>query len=259
MKILFFSATGNSLYIAKRLGGELLSIPQLQKNGIHEITANTVGIICPVYGFTMPNLVKEYLEKTTIRAEYVFVIMTFGNLAMAALAQMKKLLNKRGVQLHYANQIEMVDNFLPIFEIGNQLKKNKEQVIEPKINDILNDIREKRQFFAAHSPFQKLVSKVVSAVWETKKAMNKRDTNFMVNDLCNGCGTCRAVCPTANITGTGKPEYRHTCEFCLACIHLCPKNAIHLKNEKSEKRFINSNIRLSEIIKANTQKDIAVK
>lgn len=33
MTILYFTATGNCLYVAKQLGGELLSIPQLMKNG----------------------------------------------------------------------------------------------------------------------------------------------------------------------------------------------------------------------------------
>ncbi len=33
MKILYFSATGNSLYVAKCLGGELLSILQMVKQG----------------------------------------------------------------------------------------------------------------------------------------------------------------------------------------------------------------------------------
>ena len=254
MKILFFSATGNSLYIAKRLGGELLSIPRLQKNGVYEIAGNAVGIVCPVYGFTMPNLVKEYLEKAEIRAEYVFAIMTFGNEALGALTQMKKLLNKRGVHLRYANAIEMIDNYLPLFEIDAQLKKRKEQNIEEKINAIAQDIQARRHLLPKQSLFPRFISTLVSALWENKKAANKRDKQFLVNDSCNGCGICRAVCPAANIAGTGKPEYRHTCEFCLACIHLCPRNAIHVRAEKSAKRFINANIRLSEIINANTQK-----
>ncbi|MDR1220033.1 MAG: 4Fe-4S binding protein [Treponema sp.] len=76
---------------------------------------------------------------------------------------------------------------------------------------------------------------------------------FTVNDSCNGCGACRNVCPMKNISGTGNPEYLNKCEFCLACVHLCSKNAIHLKSEKSGKRFINPHIKLSEIIKANKQ------
>ncbi|MDR2515952.1 MAG: EFR1 family ferrodoxin [Spirochaetaceae bacterium] len=251
MKILYFSATGNSLYIAQRLGGELLSIPQMYKNGIYEITDDVAGIICPVYGFTVPNMVKDYLEKAVIRADYVFSIMTFGNVSLAALTHMKKLLEKRGVHLNYGNEIQMVDNYLPFFEISAQLGMNKDEHIENKINEIAQDLKEQKHFLKGHTGFQKFISGGASAVWGNKKAMNRRDKNFLVNDLCNACGTCRNVCPAGNIAGTGKPDYRHNCEFCLACIHLCPQNAIHLKNEKSEKRFRNPRIKLLEIINAN--------
>ena len=256
MKILYFSATGNCLYVAKRLGGELLSIPQLHKNGVYEIADDVVGIICPVFGFSVPNLVREYLEKASIKASYVFSIMTFGNFSVAALSQMKKLLEKRGVKLRYSNEIEMVDNYLPVFEIARQLSMNKDERIETKINAIINDIQGQRRFLVNHGLFKRCFSTVFPMLWENKRIMNNRDKGFTVNDSCNGCGTCRNVCPAANIAGTGKPEYRHQCEFCLACIHLCPKNAIHLKSERSEKRFRNPNVKLSEIINANRQKEV---
>lgn len=37
MKTLYFSSTGNCLYVAKCLGGECLSIPKLIKQGTYEI------------------------------------------------------------------------------------------------------------------------------------------------------------------------------------------------------------------------------
>ncbi|MDR1230354.1 MAG: EFR1 family ferrodoxin [Spirochaetaceae bacterium] len=252
MKILYFTSTGNCLYIAKRLGGELLSIPQLQKDGVFEITDDVVGIICPIYGFNMPHLVRRYLENAIIKAEYIFTVMTFGNRSVAALAQMKKLLGKRGVALHYSNEIKMVDNYLPGFDITDQLRIHTDENIELKINDVVNDIKERKHFLKNHTRFQKFVSNVFSSLM-TKRVMNGMVKNFIVNDLCNGCGTCRKVCPMGNIAGTEKPEYQNNCEFCLACIHLCPKNAIHLKNEKSEKRFLNQHIKLSEITDANKQ------
>lgn len=37
MKIFYFTGTGNSLYVAQQLGGELLSIPQVMKDDRIEI------------------------------------------------------------------------------------------------------------------------------------------------------------------------------------------------------------------------------
>ena len=253
MKILYFSATGNSLYIAKRLGGELLSMPELHRNGVYEITGDTAGIVCPVYGFSLPNLVKDYLEKAVIRAEYIFSIMTFGNVSLAALSHMKKLLEKRGAKPDYLNEIKMVDNYLPLFDSAAQRGIHRDENIESKINEITHDIQEQKHFAPGHTAFQKFISGGTAALWGNKRAMNRRDKDFTVNDACNACGTCRAVCPAGNIAGTKKPLYRHTCEFCLACIHLCPKNAIHLKNEKSWERFRHPRVTTAEIINANRQ------
>jgi ferredoxin/protein involved in ribonucleotide reduction len=256
MKTLYFTSTGNCLYAAKKIGGELLSIPQLRKENRYEINDDVVGIISPVYGFDVPRPVRSYLEKVKIKAEYVFVVMTYGNMPMAALGQMKKLLEKNDIQLQYAGEIEMVDNYLPLFEISKQLKMKNNNDMELKINAVINDIHNKKHSMPKQNLFKKFVSNVFSAYYASEKGgklMNNSVKNFLVNDSCNGCGTCRNVCPMGNIGGLEKPEYLNKCEFCLACMHHCPKNALHLKNEKSGKRFINEHIKLPEIIRANRQ------
>jgi MinD superfamily P-loop ATPase len=48
-------------------------------------------------------------------------------------------------------------------------------------------------------------------------------------------------------------SFQNQCEGCLACLHLCPQNALHLKNEKSEKRWRNPDVTLEEIISANSR------
>ncbi|MDR2518787.1 MAG: EFR1 family ferrodoxin [Spirochaetaceae bacterium] len=252
MKLIYFSGTGNSLYAAKRLGGELLAVQALQKSGIYEITGPAVGIICPVYGFTVPYFVREYLEKATIRSDYVFAVMTFGNSAMAALGCMKEILEKRGAALHYGNEIKMVDNYLPLFEMSRQAAMGKEERFELELDRIIQDIQERKQVFPRHSLFKRLVSSAFSALWENKQAMARRDKGFIITDRCNACGTCRKLCPAGNIAGTGKPVYKGRCAFCLGCIHLCPQNAIHLKNERSGKRFRNPHVTAAELIQGNT-------
>ena len=48
MTICYFTASGNSLYVARRIGGNLLSIPKLMRQDKIEIEDDAVGIVCPV-------------------------------------------------------------------------------------------------------------------------------------------------------------------------------------------------------------------
>ena len=55
--IFYFSATGNSLYIARQLGGDeatLLSISQEIHNEHPDYEAEEIGFVCPVYCFIPP-------------------------------------------------------------------------------------------------------------------------------------------------------------------------------------------------------------
>ena len=47
MKVLYFSATGNSLYVAKSLGGEAISIPSLMRTDNLTIEDDAVGFPQP--------------------------------------------------------------------------------------------------------------------------------------------------------------------------------------------------------------------
>ena len=49
MKICYFTASGNCLCAAGKIGGTLLSIPQLMCQEIIEIENDAVGIVCTVY------------------------------------------------------------------------------------------------------------------------------------------------------------------------------------------------------------------
>jgi ferredoxin len=254
MKILYFTATGNCLYVAKRIGGELLSIPQLQRNGIYDINDDVVGIIAPIYSWDIARPVRFYLKNVNIKADYVFLILTYGLISMAAISEMENVLLKRNIKLNYSNEIQMVDNFLPIFEMNNQMKCRKEKTISKKIDKIINDIDNRKNNVLKKIWLKRYFTKIMSTKYLSENGMEKlnyMDKEFIVNNDCDGCGICRNVCPIKNITGINRPEYLNKCEFCLACIHHCPKKAIHLKNERSNARYINPNIKLSEIINAN--------
>lgn len=64
--VLYFTGTGNSLYVAKELAGkdgETLSIPQLMKQKRFVIEADEIGIVYPIYGHYPPYMVRQFIQK----------------------------------------------------------------------------------------------------------------------------------------------------------------------------------------------------
>lgn len=66
MTVCYFTATGNSLYVVGRIGGKLLSIPQLMRQEKIEIEDNAVGIVCPVYAVELPFMIVDFMKKACV-------------------------------------------------------------------------------------------------------------------------------------------------------------------------------------------------
>ena len=254
MKILYFTGTGNCLSVAKRFDAELLSIPQMIKNNCYEISDEVIGIIYPVYANIVPNIVERYLKKCKINADYVFVIATYGNMSGGTLHKMRKILESNGNKADYYERLLMVDNYLPLFDIKDQIAKLSQKDIETNLTRIVNEvntrtIKPERSTFA-----EKLLSFIIG--YFEKNCVNTTPKMFEITDDCIGCGICSQVCPVGNVIQKDKekPTFNDNCESCLSCTHNCPKGAIQLKLQKSKERFRNSDISVEEIIKSNNQK-----
>ncbi len=252
MKIFYFTATGNSLYVAKKIGGELYSIPQMIKEGKYEFEDEAIGFVFPCYAFGMPRLVKNFLKQSKFKASYFFAIMTFGKTPASGLQHIEQVGAEIGIKFNYTNEILMIDNCLPLFDMEDQLRNENSKKTEEKLGEIVKDITEKQN---------KLTRKSFISVWLSKDIRNLNnkfgydhtDKRFIVQDNCSSCKVCEKVCPANNIKVGKKPEFVHRCEGCLACIHHCPQNAIDMKSQKSKARFINQNVKLKEIIASNDQ------
>lgn len=46
-------------------------------------------------------------------------------------------------------------------------------------------------------------------------------------------------------------DFSGHCEVCYACLHNCPRKAIHMKMETGSVRFCNESVSLQDIIQAN--------
>jgi len=256
MTIFYYTATGNCLAVAKQIAqsnengkAKLVSIPQVVDSDDLSYADDVIGIVFPIFGFKTPKMVNKFLEKVKIEADYTFAIGTYGNMAGAAMMNLQKQAVGNGYRFDYANQLLMVDNFLPIFETGKQIKSLPKKNVEENTAKIVKDINNRKHNQAKASFGARLITPIIAAGTISDNYARK----FSVNSWCNKCGVCSKVCPAKNITVTGKVDFHDHCEGCLACIHLCPKNAIHLKGERSYKRWRNPEVSLNEIIGANNR------
>ena len=251
MKVCYFTATGNCLYVAERIGGELLSIPQLMKQNMVEITDDAVGVVCPVYAGEMPMMVREFLSKARICTDYFFFIYTYGSGYGEAYAHAELAAVTAGLKLSYINAVIMVDNYLPAFEMREQMDTLPQKDVEGQLKKICQDISERKERTVTITP----ENKARMDFYRKRLAIPilRRDTaqSYIVTDDCNKCGVCAKVCPADNIMVTDQATFFDHCEVCYACLHNCPQNAIHMETEKSAVRFRNGHVSLQDIIRAN--------
>lgn len=252
MKILYFTATGNSLYVAKRIGGELFSIPQMIKEGKYDFKDDSIGIVCPIYGFTPPKLVKRFLKRVEIDAKYGFVVGTYGCRYGYFGEQVTKIFKKRRINLDYVNAVKMVDTAVVGFKIKEQLATLKEKQVDKQLDVILNDIKvNKRRFIYLKTEERKRA--FIHHLLNPLSSILNGSKTLSIDEKCTKCGTCEKVCPVKAITINDTVKISSRCESCLACLHNCPSKAIHQKMEKSGERYRNEEITLNEIIESNNQ------
>lgn len=251
MKICCFTATGNCLYVAKRIGGELLSIPQLMRQEKIEITDEVVGVVCPVYAGEMPMMVREFLKKAKIHTDYFFFIYTYGSGYGEAYAHVELAAREAGLKLSYINAVIMVDNYLPIFDMQEQIDTLPKKDVEGQLVKICQDIADRKETPVSVNAATK--AKMTMFRNMLAKRILKKDTakGYTVNDACIKCGICVKVCPANNIKVTDQVTFSDHCEVCYACLHNCPQSAIHMKVEKNTVHFRNEHISLQDIIEAN--------
>lgn len=251
MTILYFTATGNSLYVAKMIGGKLESIPQVLKQGKTSFSDKKIGLVFPVYWGSVSPFIEEFLRKVKLDNDYVFAVMTYGMHKGGSTSHLLNIAKEYNLRFSYINSILMVDNYLPTFNMDKQLASESRKQIDQHLGSIVSDINSEKERIPKDSMIHKLMLKGSS--------LNNRSNigtgvtkGYSIENGCNGCGICLKVCPMDNIKlRDDRPVFGTECLSCLACTHNCPINAIRLESEKSKTRYRNPHVNLKEIIEAN--------
>lgn len=253
--IFYFTGTGNSLYVAKELDQTIISIPQVIKKDRLAYSADSIGIVCPVYGHEMPGMVKEFIRRASFDTGYLYIVLTYGAHHGGAAEIADRFMRDAGKKADYITSIEMVDNFLPVFDMNEQTAQDKQ--VEQHLEKIRAAIQAKKQGVqkagiaekTVHKVYMKMVKNAPETVWAA----------FRVTEKCVGCGICTRVCPAGCI----RLEHQHAvhssagCQACYACVHACPNMAVQFTLPKPEKnpaaRYRNEHVTLHELVQSNDQ------
>lgn len=252
--IYYFSATGNSLKVAKDIAHKIEDtklIKICKDNMKKDISENykKIGIVFPVYYYGLPIMMKEFINGLDINeSTYVYAVATCGGSVGTALSQLKNTLLKKSIVLASAFTVVMPDNYQvmynpPSLEKQQKLFKLEEEKVDYIVKKIMkcetSPLEEKNIFPS------KLLGKILSKSFKPQD----KDKNFWSDAQCNGCGICTKVCPSNNIKiEENKPKWLHECEHCLACMHWCPKHSIQYKKGTiKRKRYHHPEIKVNEL------------
>ena len=152
--ILYFSGTGNSKYVAKRiadaLGDALVNLNDRIKSGDTSPveTGERVIIVTPTYAWRIPRVVRDWLLKTELHgAKNVWFVMTCGSEIGNADKYNRELCAEKGLACMGTAQIVMPENYIAMFS-APQADKARQIVAkaEPSIDRAIAAIQSNQPF-----------------------------------------------------------------------------------------------------------------
>ncbi len=253
--IYYFSATGNSLVVARDLsaalgGSDIVPITKALRQD-QDNSYDVIGIVFPVYMFGLPLIVCKFLESIKVKnGAYVFSVATLGGMPGRAHSLVKEILGRRGIKLKAGFSVRMPGNYTPLYGAISEEKQNEEFVKEKdRAKEIASYVLSAKEGIIEEKPFlpnfliYKLLYKGGS------KMIPFSDKDFWFTDACTKCGICQRVCPVKNIRlEDGHPVWMHHCQHCMACLQWCPVEAIQYKKTTiGRKRYRHPEVRAEDI------------
>lgn len=245
--ILYFSSTGNSLYVAqtvqKRITGELRYIPAYKGNGSEY---EKIIIVSPVYSYGLPVHVYDLL--LSLKGCEVYMILTYGGMLAGADRLAYEYACEYGLNVKGVYAVKMAENFTLTFSTPGFYNKLMLHSAAGKIEKIIASIGASEEIIPKQKKTKRLEHETNKANWHLIAK------NFSVTEDCIQCGKCVKVCPSGNISlKEGKIAFGESCVACLGCYHRCPKKAIRYKNRKKLDRYFHP-----EVKEADLGKDVLI-
>ena len=250
--ILYFSATGNSRYLAESLAG---MVGDPVKDIAAEIKGDCkyvlkegerVGIVSPVYFYGPPTILSDFISRMSFdRDPGLYLVLNYGTFPGKAGERFRKEIMSRGFDLKNIFEIRMPENYILMFDTPD--REETDRILDEadssvrRVADILRSDGNE-DIVTDDTLYRRMVSNIARPFYLYGRGTGR----FYADTKCMKCGRCVDLCPIGVIAMEGrKPVWKeHRCIRCCACINGCPYGAIEFGFfTKGRRRYLNPRVR----------------
>ena len=213
-----------------------------------------IGLVFPVYFQNLPKIAGEFIEKFNFeKHQYVFSIITHNEYPGNTLFSLKQLLMRKGILLAAGFQILMPGNMIALVDASTNGEEQKRRIADAgtRVKEIAAAIRDRiRNMDEVTYSFKDAV-RGKRNYWILRQ-LYPGHKKFHTTPECSGCGICEKICPRKCFTlSEGIIMMNGYCEYCLACLHWCPGQALQNgRGTLKRPRYHHPDISINEMLEA---------
>jgi NAD-dependent dihydropyrimidine dehydrogenase PreA subunit len=260
VKILYFSGTGNTQLITKKIKQnmtgqnrsiELIKADQFIRNYESEVSLTSIsllGIGFPVYDLLAPKLIMDIVKVLPDRVIPlpVFLYSTQSFIKGDCLNIVARALKEKGYFTILKKGFDCPSNGLCFYEDPNHPRYKHvrfEKNIEEKIQKFSFEIIIKHERFKTRSFHQAgpvFLFFDILRYFSRRLYGDKYYKNLKISASCSICKLCEKICPQDNfIFENNKMQIKASngCMRCLKCVSLCPEGAVSFSSSEKKGKY----------------------
>ena len=238
----YFSGTGNTEYVVKKLCSELKSKYEVKVYDICKVDrveeSDTYILAYPIYGSCPPIPMRRFLHGNAdkFRGKEMIIVATQYLFSGDGAATIGRTAEKLGAKVTHAEHIRMPNNISDVKGVPVKNGKALDDIIkaaDAKIARLANDILSGNGYRRGFGVFSHALGYFSQRVFFRMNEESKRDALTIRNERCSACGLCAKNCPVGNLDiRDGRVTPKGECVLCYRCVNLCPNCAISLVGKR---------------------------